>query len=79
AWEGGVRIRVRDYGAGVSAKHRPHLFEPFYRGETELTRRTKGTGIGLALVKGLAEEMNGEIRARNATGGGFEVELRLRE
>jgi signal transduction histidine kinase len=79
AWEGGVRIRVRDYGAGVSAKHRPHLFEPFYRGENELTRRTKGTGIGLALVKGLAEEMNGEIHARNATGGGFEVELRLRE
>jgi signal transduction histidine kinase len=75
--EEGVRICVRDHGSGVSQEHRPHLFEPFYRGENELTRRTKGTGIGLALVKGLADEMNAEIHASNATGGGFMVELRL--
>lgn len=78
AVDGGVRICVRDFGPGVSKEHRRHLFEPFYRGESELTRRTRGTGIGLALVKGLAEEMNAEIEARNASDGGFEVELRLR-
>ncbi len=75
---GGVQIVVRDFGAGVSEEHLRHLFEPFYRGEDELTRRTKGTGIGLALVKGLADQMNGEVCARSAPGGGFEVELRLR-
>ena len=79
AVDGGICVCVRDFGDGVSKEHQPHLFEPFYRGETELTRRTKGTGIGLALVKGLVEEMNGEIRADNAAGGGFEVELRLRK
>ncbi|MCP5040004.1 MAG: HAMP domain-containing histidine kinase [bacterium] len=77
-WNGGVSIRVRDYGGGVAAEHLAHLLEPFYRGESELTRRTKGTGIGLALVNGLAEEMQAEIQADNAPDGGFAVELRLR-
>jgi signal transduction histidine kinase len=74
----GVVVSVRDFGVGVIPKHAPHLFEPFYRGESELTRRTKGTGIGLALVKGLVDGMGGEISARNLAEGGFVVELRLR-
>ena len=74
---GGVTLRVRDYGPGVARAHQPHLFEAFYRGEDELTRRTKGTGIGLALVRGLAEEMGARVSARNHADGGFEVEIRL--
>ena len=53
------------------------IFEPFYRGEDELTRRTKGTGIGLALVRGLVEQMGGTVAGRNVEGGGFEVEVFL--
>ncbi len=77
AVDGGVAIRVRDYGPGVAREHEPHLFEAFYRGEDELTRRTKGTGIGLALVQGLAERMGARVAARNHPDGGFEVEIRL--
>ena len=75
--DGGVALRVRDYGPGVARAHQPHLFEAFYRGEDELTRKTKGTGIGLALVRGLAEEMGARVSARNHPDGGFEVEIRL--
>ena len=48
-----------------------------YRGENELTRRTQGTGIGLALVKGLAEEMGARLHVGNAEGGGFRAVLEL--
>jgi signal transduction histidine kinase len=76
--DGGVAVLVRDRGPGVAPRHLAQLFEPFYRGETELTRRTKGTGIGLALVKGLVERMDAGISGRNAEGGGFEVSIDFR-
>jgi len=70
-----VHLSVRDHGPGVAPQHLRKMFEPFYRGESELTRRNKGTGLGLALVHGLAKQMGARAVARNATGGGFEVEL----
>jgi signal transduction histidine kinase len=76
--EGGVAVLVRDRGPGVAPRHLTRLFEPFFRGETELTRRTKGTGIGLALVKGLVERMDAGVSGRNAEGGGFEVSIDFR-
>jgi signal transduction histidine kinase len=74
--EGGrVALSVRDHGPGVAERRLGRLFEPFYRGEDELTRETRGSGIGLALVRGLAERMGAAVSARNAAGGGFEVTL----
>ncbi len=75
--EGAVVVRVRDYGPGVAREHRPHLFDAFYRGEKELTRRTRGAGIGLALVQSLAKQMDAAVSARNCPEGGFEVALRF--
>jgi signal transduction histidine kinase len=71
----GLRLVVRDRGPGVPAAHLRRIFEPFYRGENELTRRAKGTGIGLALVQGLADEMGARVSGRNVPEGGFEIEL----
>jgi signal transduction histidine kinase len=73
--DGGVELAVRDFGPGVSGRHLGHVFEPFYRGEDELTRETKGTGIGLSLVKELGERMGARVRGANAEGGGFRVGL----
>jgi signal transduction histidine kinase len=74
----GVAVRVRDHGPGVNAKSLPLIFDAFYRAGDELTRRTQGTGIGLALVRGLADAMGAKVAARNHPDGGLEVELRLR-
>jgi signal transduction histidine kinase len=71
----GVVVSVRDFGPGVAAAHLAHIFEPFYRGENELTRATQGTGIGLALVRELARRMGAQVVGANVSDGGFRVSL----
>ena len=74
----GVRVSVRDFGPGVASRQLQRVFEPFYREEAELTRRTQGTGIGLALVRGLVDAMGGDVSAENAEPTGLRVRIRLR-
>ncbi|HEX5067554.1 MAG TPA: histidine kinase dimerization/phospho-acceptor domain-containing protein [Myxococcota bacterium] len=71
----GVQVAVRDFGPGVATAHLAHIFEPFYRGEDELTRNTQGTGIGLALVRELAQRMGAQVVGANLPEGGFRVSL----
>jgi signal transduction histidine kinase len=73
----GVRLSLRDFGPGVAPAHLPRIFDSFYRGEDELTRRHKGSGIGLALVRGLVERMRGRVAAANHPQGGFQLSLVL--
>ncbi len=75
--DAGVLLTVTDHGPGVPRQHLKKIFEPFYRTENELTRTSKGTGIGLALVHGLVERMGGTVTGRNPRAGGFEVEVLL--
>ena len=71
-------IRVSDHGPGVPADQRDRIFEPFYRlpGASE---RDGGVGLGLALVKSIAERHSGSVRCEDNPGGGasFVVELPL--
>ena len=56
-----VRISVKDSGIGISAKAREHLFDKFYRVQSEETKGIVGTGLGLWITKQLVELMGGEI------------------
>jgi signal transduction histidine kinase len=60
---------VRDYGPGVAPDQMQRIFQLFYRAEDELTRQTKGTGIGLALVKVLATKMHATVTLCNRNPG----------
>jgi signal transduction histidine kinase len=56
-----VLFTVRDFGPGVAKDQMKKIFQLFYRSESELTRETAGTGIGLAIVHQLTAAMNGKV------------------
>ncbi len=64
-----VVFSVRDHGPGVPRDQMRKIFRLFYRGQGTLTRETAGTGIGLALVRQLAEAMGGTVDVRNRDPG----------
>ena len=68
-------LSVRDHGAGVADDELPQLFDRFFRGASECGRR--GSGLGLALVRQVAERYGGSVGAENAPGGGLVVRLSL--
>ncbi len=70
-------ITVLDRGPGVPEPERERIFEPFHRAGDELTRERAGVGLGLALVRGVAESHRGRVRYAPREGGGsrFEIEL----
>ncbi len=63
----GVALIVRDAGPGFDPAVLGRIFEPY------VTTKRKGTGLGLALVRKLAEEQGGSVTLSNRTGGGAEV------
>ena len=67
--DGRILFSVRDYGPGIPKDQMKRIFELFYRSESELTRETVGTGIGLAIVHQLTLAMNGNVDMINAEPG----------
>ncbi len=71
---GGLTVAVRDRGPGIPAADLPHIFERFYRGANVKDRRS-GTGMGLAIAKGLLAVQHGHITAANESDGGVRFTL----
>jgi signal transduction histidine kinase len=69
ASNGQVHFGVRDFGPGVPKDQMKKIFELFYRSESELTRETVGTGIGLAIVHQLCLAMGGSVDVVNRNPG----------
>ncbi|HEX6317054.1 MAG TPA: HAMP domain-containing sensor histidine kinase [Gemmatimonadaceae bacterium] len=74
---GGARINVDDTGPGVPEKERARIFRPFERGDAAQKRAAGGSGIGLTIVREIAEEHGGRAWVESAPGGGarFVVEM----
>lgn len=74
-------LSVTDEGTGVTAVEAEHLFEPFFRGSQERATDAIGSGLGLPIVRQIAESHGGGVRLDRSygpPGARFVVELRLR-
>lgn len=72
-----VTTAVADTGIGIPPKHLPRLFERFYRVDGARSRDSGGTGLGLSLVKHVAERSGGSVEIASKVGEGTTVTLRL--
>ena len=70
-------LSVSDTGPGIPHKALKKIFNDFYRVEDALTQTTRGTGIGLALVRKFTGLMNGTVRACNNDGPGCTITIAL--
>ncbi len=72
-----TRITVADHGLGISAEDRKYIFEPFYRGREAVSRQIQGSGLGLHLVRRIAEAHGGTVTVQSEPGYGsaFTIEL----
>jgi signal transduction histidine kinase len=66
----GWQLMIEDQGPGVPAADRERIFERFTRLGNELRREEQGTGIGLSIVKHIAEAHGAQIRVENHADGG---------
>ncbi|MDM7923591.1 MAG: HAMP domain-containing sensor histidine kinase [Pyrinomonadaceae bacterium] len=74
---GAVRLTVEDRGIGISNADLKKIFEPFYRSKDVVDAQIHGNGLGLSLVKEIAEAHGGKVTAASETGKGsrFTIEL----
>ncbi len=72
-----VRLTIEDAGPGVPPEALPRLFEKFYRVPRRERQSRLGTGIGLAVVRGLIEAMGARVEARQGELGGLAIDVDL--
>jgi signal transduction histidine kinase len=74
---GWLRIDVRDTGIGVRSENLEHVFDEFFREKRRETREIEGNGLGLSIVKRLAERCGGRLEAVSVEGEGSTFSLLL--
>ena len=72
-----IKIAVSDHGPGIPRHALKKVFDDFYRVDNALTQKTRGTGIGLALVKKFINLSGGQVFADNNPGGGCTITISL--
>jgi two-component system OmpR family sensor kinase len=63
-----VVIRVSDEGPGIAAEDQGRIFDRFYRVDSSRTRGNGGTGLGLAMVRSIAEAHEGTVEVTSEPG-----------
>jgi len=72
-----LEVRYRDHGPGIPRAEESRVFQPFHRAARDAEGPTAGLGLGLALSRGLARELGGDLRLLHDAGEGAEFLLLL--
>ena len=74
---GVVKLEVADRGIGIARRDQAKIFDKFYRAGDPLVHNTKGSGLGLSLVRHIADAHGGEIEVESAPGTGSRFTMSL--
>jgi len=72
-----VDITVADHGRGIDAADLPHIFDAFYRGRRAIDEQIHGNGLGLSLVRRIAEAHGGSVTVTSSAGEGTAFTIHL--
>ncbi|MCG6148128.1 PAS domain S-box protein [Leptospira levettii] len=72
-----LKFSIQDTGIGIPESHKTKIFQSFWQGESNSTRRFGGTGLGLRITKSLLELMGGEIEFSSVEGKGTEFRFSI--
>jgi signal transduction histidine kinase len=72
-------LTVADFGKGINNENKSKIFNKFFREQNELTRQTKGTGLGLYIVNFLVEKHNGKITLNDNLPTGLVVKIEIQK
>jgi len=75
--DGFLDLTVTDKGIGIPSSEQQKIFDKFYRGSAPSVRRIRGSGIGLAITKHVAEMHGGEVLVKSEPGKGSTFTLRI--
>ncbi|MCW8848986.1 MAG: ATP-binding protein, partial [Melioribacteraceae bacterium] len=75
--EKGPFWEIKDFGVGISKEDQIKIFDKFYRVSSGLVHNTKGTGLGLTLVKQIMDSHNGQINVNSSIGEGSTFRLQF--
>jgi signal transduction histidine kinase len=70
-----IRFKIKDEGIGIPNEEQIRIFEPFYRSKSVIKEQIKGNGIGLSLVKKIAEAHGGGVFVQSEEGSGSTFHL----
>ena len=75
--DGAVKLEVADRGIGIARSEQSKIFEKFYRAGDPLVHNTKGSGLGLSLVRHITHAHGGEVDVESTPGKGSRFTLTL--
>jgi signal transduction histidine kinase len=76
-YNGSVKLEVIDHGIGIPAQEQAKIFEKFYRVGDPLVHNTKGSGLGLSLVRHIVNAHGGEVSVDSTPGQGSKFTIAL--